>query len=148
MTPVIELRAAEPADYAAVTTLLAQAGLPVEGVADQFGDGYVVACGAGALAGVAAIERHGNCGLLRSVVVAPGERSRGLAARLVEQRLAWASAQGLSAVYLLTTTAADYFPRFGFERIAREEAPAEIRAAREFASSCPASAVLMRRRCT
>ena len=148
MNPVLELRAAVPADYAAVAALLEQAGLPVEGVSDQFGESYAIADGAGGLAGVAAIERYGAFGLLRSLAVAPNERNHGLAARLVLDRLAWASAHGLSAVYLLTTTAADYFPRFGFERISREEAPAEIRAAREFTSSCPASAVLMRARCT
>lgn len=148
MNPVLELRAAVPADYAAVAALLEQASLPVDGVADLFGENCVVAEGAGGLAGVAAIEPYGAYGLLRSVAVAPNERNHGLAARLVLDRLAWASKHGMTAVYLLTTTAADYFPRFGFERISREEAPAEIRSAPQFTSCCPASAVLMRTRCT
>jgi amino-acid N-acetyltransferase len=147
MNRVLELRAAESADLAAVAALLERTGLPVEGVADQFGDNYILATAAGGLAGVAGIERFGPFGLLRSVAVEPDERNHGLAARLVRDRLAWAAADGMSAVYLLTMTAAAYFPRFGFERVSREEAPEEIRTAREFTSSCPASAVLMRAAC-
>lgn len=110
-------------------------------LADQFGPNYVVEDGAG----VAGIEKHGRYGLLRSVAVAPGARGKGVAQRLVRDRLEWAASEGLVAVYLLTTTAEAYFVKLGFERVAREDVPAEIRASREFASMCPASSVVMRR---
>jgi amino-acid N-acetyltransferase len=52
-------------------------------------------------------------------------------------------ARGLRAVYLLTTTAADYFRRFGFEDARRDEAPAVLQRSSEFASVCPASAACL-----
>jgi amino-acid N-acetyltransferase len=51
--------------------------------------------------------------------------------------------RGMNALYLLTQTAEHYFPRFGFERVARESVPAEIAETLEFKSACPASAVAM-----
>jgi amino-acid N-acetyltransferase len=49
-------------------------------------------------------------------------------------------------VFLLTTTAERFFPRFGFEEIARDEVPASVQASVEFQSACPASAIVMRKR--
>ena len=54
------------------------------------------------------------------------------------------TAVGLDALYLLTTTAQDWFPRFGFERVDRSSTPPEIAGSDEFAELCPASAVVMR----
>ena len=47
--------------------------------------------------------------------------------------------------YLLTTTAEDFFARRGYVRIARDEAPETIRAAREFADIYPAGSAIMRK---
>lgn len=91
------------------------------------------------------MERYGRFGLLRSVVVAAGARNRGVAELLIRDRLAWAGTEGLQEVYLLTTTAARYFTRLGFERVDRDTLPLEIRDSREFTILCPASAVAMRR---
>jgi N-acetylglutamate synthase-like GNAT family acetyltransferase len=44
-------------------------------------------------------------------------------------------------VYLLTTTTAGYFPRFGFARIARAEVPSSVQESVEFTAACPASAI-------
>lgn len=137
------LRPARPGDRAALEALLRAAELPGEGLDEQFPAGYAVAEDAGALMGAAGIERYQGNGLLRSVVVAPRWRGRGLGERLVRDRLAWARAQGLGTVYLLTTTAAGYFPRLGFVPVERAEVPAALRASREFASVCPASAAVL-----
>ena len=53
--------------------------------------------------------------------------------------------RGLRDAYLLTTTARRFFTRQGFAEIARERAPAAIRATREFAELCPANASVMHR---
>ena len=47
-------------------------------------------------------------------------------------------------MYLLTTTAEDYFPRFGFEVIDRSEADERLKESAEFRGACPDSAVCMR----
>ena len=59
--------------------------------------------------------------------------------------IAEAGKLGLADVYLLTETAAPFFAALGFAPCAREAAPAEIAATRQFAELCPASAKLMRR---
>ena len=78
------------------------------------------------------------------MVVAPTARGTGLGRALVADRLAWARRERLAAVYLLTTTAPDFFATLGFERSPRGAAPEGIRRSREFATICPGSSVLMR----
>jgi amino-acid N-acetyltransferase len=51
----------------------------------------------------------------------------------------------VNALYLLTTTAEHYFPRFGFTEVGRDAVPQEIRDTLEFRSACPESAVAMAR---
>jgi amino-acid N-acetyltransferase len=74
--------------------------------------------------------------------VAQGQR---LGHRLTEAALGLARSRGLTTVFLLTTTAEHFFPRFGFERISRADVPASVQASIEFQSACPASAVVMRK---
>jgi amino-acid N-acetyltransferase len=124
-----------------VRELLRAAGLPTEGV--DLVHGFVVARAGRRIVAAAGVERHGNDGLLRSVVVDPAWRGRRAGEAVVSRLLARADADGLAAVYLLTTTADGWFPRFGFGALPRDEAPAEIRACGEFAAVCPASATLM-----
>jgi N-acetylglutamate synthase-like GNAT family acetyltransferase len=100
----------------------------------------------GAPTGLAGLELLGRCGLLRSLVVAPGAREGGLGRRLVAHVERRALGAGLAELWLLTTTAADYFARLGYERMARDAAPAVVARSGQFASLCPASAVLMRKR--
>lgn len=138
----IELGPPGAAERDAITALVAASALPTGVVADQFPDAYVVARRAGQLVGVAALERHADSGLLRTVAVAPGERGRGTGLALIADRLA--HAQGLARVYLLTTTAAPWFHRFGFVDAERASVPAALAASPEFAALCPASASCMR----
>lgn len=140
----IELRRAEDPDLDAVLGLLEDAALPTAGVSEFF-DRFVVAEGAGRIVGVAGLEVHGRDGVLRSVVVRPDLRGRGLGARLTRWVLDSAREIGLRRLYLLTTTAEDYFPRYGFRRIDRSEAPPEVRESVEFREACPASAAAMMR---
>ena len=73
-----------------------------------------------------------------------GEFARGPApARIPQTAEIFAATHGLTPLYLLTTTAEDFFPRFGFSRITRQEVPESVRASVEFRSACPASAVVM-----
>ena len=140
----VALRPATAADLDAVRALAARAELPVEGLADQFPAGYVVAVRGDQLVGAAGLEQHGTSGVLRSVVVAPGERGTGLGVALTADRLVAARARGLDAVYLLTTTAADFYDRFGFRPFPRAEVPEAVARCPEFASICPSSAACRR----
>lgn len=140
---MIVIRPAVPEDLSPVLDLLAAAILPRAGVEEQFGDGYAVAEEAGRVVGAAGVERYGSHGLLRSVVVDADRRGRGIGEALVRDRLAWADAAGIEALYLLTTTTPGFFARLGFEEIERSWAPATVQASAEFASLCPSDAVAM-----
>ncbi|WP_295817888.1 arsenic resistance N-acetyltransferase ArsN2 [uncultured Deinococcus sp.] len=131
---------AQPGDRTVLEALLAGLNLPTAGLD---GTELWVASDHDALLGVAGLEVHGTVGLLRSVAVSPVARSRGIAAGLVSHVIGQARAQGLSDLYLLTTTAAAYFPRFGFRPLARAASPADLNASREFQDACPASAALL-----
>jgi amino-acid N-acetyltransferase len=138
MSPV--LRPAAPGDWPAIAALLSQHGLPTEGAADHLAH-FIVAEEAGGIAGVAGLELYGDAALLRSVAVA--EPGAGLGSVLVRAAITQARASGVHDVILLTTTAARFFPRFGFERIGREAVPAALLASSEFRGACPASAETM-----
>jgi len=145
--PPPAIRVARAEDRIAVDALLASAKLVPVDEASQFGKQWVVAESAqGAVVGCGGLEVWGGDGLLRSVAVVEELRGAGTGRELAQSRIDWAREQGLEGLYLLTTTAAGYWPRFGFERIARDEAPAEIRRSVEWASACPASATAMRLR--
>jgi amino-acid N-acetyltransferase len=138
------IRAAEASDREGVERLLVDAGLPTEGVLEHFSSFFVVDDGCTIMA-AAGLELYGKHALLRSVVVASGSQGGGVGTLLTRRAIDEASARGASALYLLTTTADAFFPRFGFERITREEVPEAVRASREFQGACPSSATVMRR---
>lgn len=140
----VTLTSAREDDRAAIRALLAACDLPVDGVdgVDGAGDAalattHVVARRDDRLVGVAALERHGDDALLRSVAVVPDERGTGLGVALTAERLVTARAAGVRAVYLLTTTAADFYRRFGFAPCARTDLPAAIAATPEVATIYP-----------
>jgi arsenite methyltransferase len=139
----VTVRPAVSADADAILGLLQAADLPGDGVVEQLESGFVVAQAGGAAVGAAALERYGNAGLLRSVVVAPGWRGRGVGEALVRERIATARSEGLTRLFLLTTTAAAWFPRLGFAPVERDTVPSAVRASPEFAGICPSTATVM-----
>jgi amino-acid N-acetyltransferase len=141
---LVRLRPASESDYDRVASLLGAAGLPLAGVPRDLA-GFEVAERDGRLVGAIALERYGDEGLLRSAVVDPAERGGGIGAALVDRMLDVARERRLRAIYLLTTTAEQWFPRFGFGRVERADVPDAVRASLEFREACPASAVVMRR---
>ena len=140
------VRPATPADLAGVERLLTRSGLPTDGVRDALAT-FVVAQAGNDIVGVAGLEVCCDNALLRSVAVADPWRSHGVGRALVTRVIADAEARGIPALYLLTTTAEHYFPKFGFRPIARDQVPDDIRATGEFTSVCCASAVVMCRAC-
>jgi N-acetylglutamate synthase-like GNAT family acetyltransferase len=138
----IVIRPASRGDLAGIEDLLAQSDLPLVGVEEHLGY-YLVAEDAGRILGVVGLEPYGRHGLLRSAAVHSDWRGRGLGNTLVARLIAEAEARGIRTLFLLTTTAEHFFPRFGFERTTREAVPAPLQASAEFQGACPASAVIM-----
>jgi amino-acid N-acetyltransferase len=148
----IGIRHAVPTDLAAIERLLMDADLPTAGVGEiitaHSGDFFVAEAGDEAekrIVGVAGLEICCDNALLRSVAVRPEWRSHAVGRDLVRRIVSDAEGRGLHALYLLTTTAEHYFPRFGFERIERRDVAPEIAETVEFKSACPASAVAMKK---
>lgn len=148
-TDPVALRPATDDDLPAVHRLLREGSLPTAGLEEQFGPRYAVAEASGRVVGVAGLETYPEgdqpqYGLLRSVAVDSAWQGLGVGVRLVEERLDWARREGLREVWLLTTTAPAFFPRFGFGAAERSAAPTALQASREFAEACPSTAVAMR----
>jgi N-acetylglutamate synthase-like GNAT family acetyltransferase/SAM-dependent methyltransferase len=133
--PFPRIAAARPADLPAVLGLLAGAGLPGDGVAEHFAH-FLVARDGAEIVGAVGLEPHGTSVLLRSLVVAPAWRKRGLGLALAHQLLGAARAREAARVYLLTETAAPFFERMGFARIARETVDPRVRASGQFGGGC------------
>jgi amino-acid N-acetyltransferase len=138
------IRVAAPGDYAGVVRLLEAADLPTAGLKWSLPD-FLVAEERGRVVGAVGLEIYGDCALLRSAVVDAGRRGSGLGRDLVESLLERAGTRGVLEIYLLTTTAENFFPRFGFARISRDVVAAPVRASEEFRGACPDSAIAMRK---
>jgi len=141
----MQIRRAAKSDLPAVEKLLAASDLPTDGVRDNFSS-FVVADDNGAIAGAIGLEKYGSFALLRSAVVSPDHRGNGVGRRLVEQLLERAEEAGVDEIFLLTTTAEEYFPRFGFARAERATVPDAVKASAEFRGACPDTAIVMSRR--
>jgi amino-acid N-acetyltransferase len=139
------IRRAEHSDLPVVRRLLDSQHLPLDGI-DEHIETMVVADSGSEVVGAAAVELYEDGALLRSVVVSPPARGQGLGHRLSEAALSIATDHGTRTAFLLTTTAEEFFPKLGFERVAREDVPASVKASVEFQSACPASATAMRKR--
>lgn len=133
---------AQPSDLPGILALLSSARLPEAGVAEHLATALVAREG-DQVVGCAAIEPYAGAGLLRSVAVAEQQRGTGLGIRLTEAAIALARTGRIQALYLLTETAAGFFPRFGFRPIPRDEVAPAVRQSIEFTRACPASALAM-----
>lgn len=130
-------------DLPEILALLEASKLPTDGLTDHIGT-TIVARAEGKIVGCAAVEVYGPAGLLRSVAVDTRRRGEGLGHQLTEAALDLARARGVQRVYLLTTTAGDFFPRFRFRKIDRKEMDPALERSAELRGACPASAVAMR----
>jgi len=131
-------------DLQIVREMLKAADLPYADVNDNPAARFYLLQEAEQPVALAGLELHGKEALLRSLVVVPAQRGRGLANQLLDFVRSQAQAGGATHLYLLTVGAADYFRRLGFQELPRQQAPAGIQATREFTQLCPEHAVLLR----
>jgi len=143
VTADLALEIAGETDLDYVETLLEDEGLPSADVRSGPAEFYVATAGTERV-GVGGIEHAGSAGLLRSVVVEPRLRGRGYGRAVCERIEDRASADGIETLYLLTTTAAEFFADRGYREIDRDDPPAAIRETTEFAEFCPSTATCMR----
>jgi amino-acid N-acetyltransferase len=128
----------------ALVQLLQTEKLPVDDLPEQL-DGFIAIIENDKLIGAAGIERYGDYGLLRSVVVSVNNRGEGIAAKLLDTIESRAKENGIKALFLLTETAADYFGKKSYHTITRNEVPEAVQQSSEFSQVCPVSAIVMKK---
>ncbi|WP_436346518.1 arsenic resistance N-acetyltransferase ArsN2 [Natronorubrum sp. FCH18a] len=140
----LTLRRADERERSYVETLLEANGLPSADVRTGPAQFYIGYDGDERVS-VGGLERYGTDGLLRSVVVEQSARGNGFGTALCDALERRTRADGVETLYLLTTTAADFFADRGYAELERTDAPAAIRETAEFDALCPASATCMRK---
>ncbi|WP_254763433.1 arsenic resistance N-acetyltransferase ArsN2 [Natrinema marinum] len=106
---------------------------------------FFVAVSDAEFVGAGGIERYEPDGLLRSIVTKRSVRDQGYGSAIYDELETHARKNGIETLYLLTTTAAEFFRRRGYEAIDREEVPSRIRQTAEFAELCPSSATCLKK---
>jgi amino-acid N-acetyltransferase len=133
---------ATPADWPRIEALLRRVGLPLDGLGEHLMTTLVRRMD-DEITGCAALELYGDYALLRSVAVDKPHQGQGLGHDLTQAALDLAREKGVQGVYLLTETAGEFFPRFGFHPTHRSEVPEAVRQSVEFTSACPENALVM-----
>jgi amino-acid N-acetyltransferase len=95
--------------------------------------------------GTIGLEHDGEDALLRSLSVSEEKRNGGLGMELVSFIERYAKENGVKNIYLLTTTAAPFFSKLGYETIDRSSVSDFVRTTSEYCSVCPASATVMKK---
>lgn len=138
------IEAATERDLPQICALLERRHLPLAGVEEHLPT-MLVAREDEQIVGTAALELYVDGVLLRSVAVEPHHEGKQLGHQLTDAALQLATAHGANTVFLLTTTAERFFPKFGFEPIDRAQVPPSVGESVEFQSACPSSAIVMRK---
>ena len=139
---MVEITRAENIHEQEIMNLLQSNNLPLP---DLVSSDFFIAMENKQVIGVIGLERYGNDGLLRSMVVSAGHRGKGVAAELVRVLEQYAYEKKLGAIYLLTETAPFYFEQKGYSKINRQEVPQLLLTASEFTHLCPVSAIVMKK---
>ena len=138
------IRSARIEDFAAIRELLTRADLPVADVSETSPiTFFVFEDDEHLVTGCVGLGVHGTAGLLRSLAVNPVARNAGIGHTLLSNVEEAAALQRIEQLYLLTTTASDFFVRSGYEVADRGSAPKTIQGTSQFAELCPASATFM-----
>jgi len=130
-------------DEAGIKATLAGCELPYKDITPDHLRHFWVMRDGPKLAGVVGLEVFEGVGLLRSLAVQEAYRGQGVGSQLTRVAEGYARSQGVKALYLLTTTAPDFFARHGYQRTDRAAAPTPLQGTAEFQSLCPDSAVCM-----
>ena len=134
---------AKRSDMAGIRWLLEYEQLPTGDLIEPALERFLVCRDDKGLVGAVGLEVFESVALLRSLVVDRTVRGEGLGSQLSTAAEELARRLGVESIYLLTTTADEFFRRRGYRIVARAEAPAAIQRTKEVSQLCPSSAILM-----
>ena len=135
----------EEYELSIVEDLLFNNDLPIDDIYEP-NIRFLVAKANDKLIGTIALEKYDQFGLLRSLVVEKEYRNEKIGERLINHLLISDFSVGITDLYLLTTTAKEYFVKFGFREVNRIEVPIELRQTNEFVELCPETAIVMHKK--
>lgn len=130
-------------DLPALKTLLDNSGLPSSDITEAHLKNFIILGQSGRVAGSIGMEAHGEDALLRSLAVETMMRGEGYGQRLLELMEDRARDEGVHRLYLLTTSADNFFAYKGYERVERASVPESIRNTPQFTGMCPDSAICL-----
>ena len=129
-----------------VKHLLQKCGLPVSDITPKHLEHFFGFGDNSGLLGVVGLEVFGTVALLRSLAVSSKHRKNGIGRHLVAHAEQYAHAQGVQIIYLLTTTADQFFSKLGYSPAPRSQAPFAIQETAEFSNLCLSSSIFMVKR--
>jgi amino-acid N-acetyltransferase len=141
----ITLGPASGGDLAAVKHLLVASLLPSRDVGGA-NQRFIAAREGGHVIGCAGLQLAGADGLVRSMAVHWTRRNAGLGSRLHARLLLEAAMCGVRTLYVVTSTAEDFFARHGYRKVAAQAVPPELQASEEFTAFVPGGSTVMSRR--
>jgi amino-acid N-acetyltransferase len=97
------------------------------------------------LLGIGGLEIYGELALLRTVAVEKESQGKKAGRFICEWIENWAKENQISELYLLTTTAKDFFTHLNYQVMPRNEFPELLRKTSQFSKLCPVSAVCMKK---
>lgn len=130
-------------DRPEIEAMLKMAELATEDLNPKMLADFLVARQDGVLVGVIGLERHAKSGLIRSLVVDKSLRGTGLGKRLLFAMEVRARGRGIKQVYLLTTTAEEFFLAQDYRPLDRLDAPFGISHTQQFTKLCPSTSTFM-----
>jgi amino-acid N-acetyltransferase len=136
---------AHESDYDQIKGLLLECHLPVEDLRSENLKHFLNVRDGPSIIGVVGLEIYGKYALLRSLAVLEIFRGKQIGENLTREAEKLARSQSVERIYLLTTTAGDFFSRRGYQTIQRKTVPNIIQETDEFKNLCPANAICMER---
>jgi len=143
-SPTTSVGPASGGDLDAIRRLLVAALLP-SGDVDGPNQRFIVARQNGRVVGCAGLETFGEDGQLRSMAVHWTGRNAGLGTKLHGRLLFEAVQAGVRMLYVVTTTAEDFFARQGYRKVQTAEVPPGVVGSEEYAAFVPGGGVVMAR---
>lgn len=129
--------------FSAAIALLKKNNLPTEDL-DSGKQLFVVEEGDEVIATIA-VEYDYNNALLRSLSVSEEKRRTGIGAELVRFVEDYVAEQGVQNIFLLTTTASQFFSIRGYQIVDRSNVPDFIKNTKEYSFICASSSILMKK---
>lgn len=130
---------------AGLAATLGDEGLPTGDLSDPGRRFHAYRTLSGEIVGYAGYEPYGEAAFLRSLVVLPAWRGKGVGKAIVARLARRAFDERARTAWLMTTSAAAFFEAIGFKRTERAMAPQAILDTRQARELCPSSAVVLSR---